>query len=128
MDATPTPTLKTETLRMLARVKLAEWSAMQTTTGLQMVKNGLAADPRLTEKDRVKVRVMIEAIEDCLTNARPMERWSAAIRVLEGFAQLTLDPGRAPRAIEKLKMALQDGVCEAEDTCGQPSTPYGDGT
>ena len=64
MDTTPTP--KTMHLREAARQKLIEYATMQARTGLQMVRNSIETDPRLTEEGYSTLLASLHAIEDSL--------------------------------------------------------------
>lgn len=68
MDTTPTP--RTMQLREAARQKLIEYATMQARTGLQMVRNSIETDPRLTEDQYTMLLSLLYSVEDAIALAQ----------------------------------------------------------
>lgn len=62
MDPTPTP--QTTILRKAARESLIDYATMQARTGLQMIRNSIETDPRLTEEGYRALLTALHALED----------------------------------------------------------------
>lgn len=67
MDTTATP--KTMHLREAARQKLIEYATMQARTGLQMLRNSIETDPRLSVLEMTLLRHQTNELEDFLAVA-----------------------------------------------------------
>jgi len=61
----PTPTLKAT-----ARLKLIEYATMQARTGLQMIRNSIETDPRMTEESYSTLLANLHAMEDAIASAQ----------------------------------------------------------
>lgn len=77
MDTTPTP--KTLHLREAARQKLIEYATMQARTGLQMIRNCIETDPRLSDLEVELLRKELNGLEDSLlTSMESGPSWTPA--------------------------------------------------